>query len=137
MKRMLSALTCSVVLLVGCYRTGCLVFRTPPATAAKVSNPLEGNAEARLAGAKLFSQECSPCHGANREGTGKAPPLNRAEVFQAPPGKLFWILRHGSVQTGMPSFASLPETQRWQIVTFLRQSPAATSSSGSASRKND
>ena len=124
MKTMISVVACSLVLLAGCYRTGCLVFRTPT-TAAKVNNPLAGNPEARLAGAKLFSQECAPCHGANREGTGKAPALNRAEVLDAPPGKLFWILRNGSVQTGMPSFASLPETQRWQIVTFLGEETVA------------
>jgi mono/diheme cytochrome c family protein len=116
-----------VLLLAGCYRTGCLVWRTP-AKAARVSNPLEGNPDAPRAGAKLFSQECSGCHGANREGTGSAPPLNRAEVYQAPPGKLFWILRNGSIKTGMPSFAALPEAQRWQIVTFLRQDRVSTTS---------
>jgi hypothetical protein len=40
-------------------------------------------------------------------------------VQQAPAGALFWSLANGSLNHGMPSFAHLPEPQRWQIVTFL------------------
>ena len=98
---------------------GSLVERVP-ATAADSSNPLEGSERARRAGAKLYVRECAACHGLNREGTGKAPPLGLAEVYKAPPGVLFWILRNGSLHRGMPSFAHLPEPQRWQIITFLR-----------------
>ena len=36
-------------------------------------------------------------------------------------GALFWALRNGSLNKGMPSFAHLPNPQRWQIITFLRQ----------------
>jgi len=100
---------------------GSLVERVP-ATAADSSNPLEGSERARRAGAKLYVRECAACHGLNREGTGKAPPLGLAEVYKAPPGVLFWILRNGSLHRGMPSFAHLPEPERWQIVEFLRRS---------------
>jgi mono/diheme cytochrome c family protein len=41
-------------------------------------------------------------------------------VREAEPGKLFWILRNGSLRHGMPSFAHLPEEQRWQIVMYLK-----------------
>jgi len=30
------------------------------------------------------------------------------------------VLRNGSLRHGMPSFAHLPEQQRWQIVTYLK-----------------
>jgi len=50
----------------------------------------------------------------------KAPPLNQADVQAAPAGALFWVLRNGSLKRGMPSFAHLPEAQRWQIVTYLK-----------------
>jgi len=91
-----------------------------PATVPHGSNPFEGNPQARQAGKKLYERECSACHGKNREGIGKAPPLNQPEVYSAPASTLFWILRNGSLRRGMPSFAHLPEPQRWQIVAFLR-----------------
>jgi mono/diheme cytochrome c family protein len=83
-----------------------------------MKNPLQGEEQSRRAGAKLYARECAACHGANREGFGKAPPLNRPEVLQSP-GALFWVLENGSLHRGMPSFAHLPEPQRWQIITFL------------------
>ena len=95
-----------------------LVQEAPPQAAAK-RNRMEGNERARRAGAKLFARECSTCHGRNAEGSEKAPPLRNAEVQQAPAGTLFWILENGSLRHGLPSFAHLPEPQRWQIITFL------------------
>jgi len=95
-----------------------LVQQVPPGTSAR-RNPLEGNERARRAGAKLYARECSACHGMKAEGLGKAPPLRSVEVYEAPAGTLFWILENGSLDHGMPSFAHLPEVQRWQIITFL------------------
>jgi mono/diheme cytochrome c family protein len=90
--------------------------------AAVRSNPLEGQERAQLAGAKLFARECASCHGANGTGgLGKAPPLRQKEVYDAPPGALFWILRNGALHHGMPSFAHMPEAQRWQIITWLQR----------------
>jgi len=39
-----------------------------------------------------------------------------------------WVLKNGSIYQGMPSFAHLPEPQRWEIITFLRSlnAPALT-----------
>ncbi|MBZ5590827.1 MAG: c-type cytochrome [Acidobacteriia bacterium] len=91
-----------------------------PARASKITNPLDGNEQAPLAGAKLYARECAACHGAAGAGGGKAPALTQTEVSSAAPGTLFWVLRNGSLYRGMPSFAHLPEPQRWQIVTYLR-----------------
>lgn len=115
MRAVLSALACAALVL----GQGGLLQRAP-AKAASAGNPLEGDEQARRAGAKLYARECAACHGENREGRGSAPKLARPEVFHAMPGALFWALRNGSLRTGMPSFAHLPEAQRWQIVTFLR-----------------
>lgn len=103
-------------------RDGTLVQQAP-AQAVRQTNPLRGNARAGRAGAKLFAQECAACHGARRQGSHKAPPLDRGDIRQAPPGALFWALRNGSLHRGMPSFAHLPELERWQIVTFLQEVP--------------
>ena len=92
-----------------------------PLSAANMRNPLEATERTLRAGAKLYARECAACHGKNREGGRKVPPLNQAEIYQSQPGALFWVLRNGSLHTGMPSFAHLPEPQRWQIITWLRQ----------------
>ena len=118
MNSVLRGLTCSVLLAAWC-REGSLVQQAPP-KAAVMKNPLEDDSQALQAGAKLYERECSACHGTDRQGRGKAPPLDRPDIRGAPPGALFWVLRNGSLRTGMPSFASLPEPQRWQIISFLR-----------------
>jgi mono/diheme cytochrome c family protein len=97
-----------------------MLVQSAPANAARKRNPFEGDERAQRAGAKLYARECASCHGINREGRKNAPPLNQPEVKGADPGSLSWVLRNGSIHRGMPSFAHLPEPQRWQIVTFLR-----------------
>jgi mono/diheme cytochrome c family protein len=91
-----------------------------PEKATEKHNPFQGDEKAERAGAKLYSRECASCHGAAREGWRKAPPLVSGEIRNVESGKLFWVLKHGSLGHGMPSFAHLPEAQRWQIITFLQ-----------------
>ena len=100
-------------------RVGTLVQQTPP-KARTLSNPFEGQQRAQRAGAKLFARECAACHGSDGAGMRKAPPLNQADVHEASAGALFWVLRNGSLKRGMPSFAHLPEAQRWQIIIYLK-----------------
>ncbi len=88
--------------------------------AKRERNPYEGSDEARRAGAKLYARECAACHGRDRQGGERAPALDQPEVRDAAPGALFWILRNGDLRHGMPSFAHLPEAQRWQIIEFLQ-----------------
>ena len=101
-------------------------IQTAPAKAAERRNPLENNLDAGRAGAKLYDRECASCHGDNREGRRNVPPLNRPDVRSTAAGTLFWVLTNGSLGRGMPSFAHLPEAQRWQIVTFLKRSHPPT-----------
>jgi mono/diheme cytochrome c family protein len=114
----LSALV-PVVAAAAWARVGTLVQQAPPRAAA-LSNPFEGQQRAERAGRKLFARECAACHGPDGMGMRKAPPLNQADVHEASFGALFWVLRNGSLKRGMPSFAHLPEPQRWQIVTYLK-----------------
>src|SRR5690349_10203436 len=97
------------------------IQQAPPKT-ANLRNPMQHSVPAQRAGAKLFERECAACHGSQRQGTSKAPPLNLPAVRGASPGALFWVLRNGSLRRGMPSFAHLPDARRWQIVTFLQGS---------------
>jgi hypothetical protein len=50
---------------------------------------------------------------------GPAPALDGASVKNAKPGEIFWFITKGKLESGMPSWANLPQQQRWQIVTFL------------------
>jgi mono/diheme cytochrome c family protein len=124
-----------ILLLAGCLlaaawtREQDLLSRVPEAT-ADLRSPIESHQQAERAGAKLYGRECAACHGSSREGHGRAPRLNRTEVREASPGELFWILRNGSLRNGMPSFAHLPELERWQIIEFLRQSDATNPAAG-------
>lgn len=83
-------------------------------------NPLVGEADAGAAGAKLFAQHCAECHGKDARGEHGRPALVSARVRHATDGELQWLLRNGSLRNGMPSWSSLPEAQRWQIVVYLR-----------------
>jgi mono/diheme cytochrome c family protein len=103
-----------------CARGRSPIQQAPP-KAFNLINPLQGSVQAQRAGAKLFARECASCHGPNRQRGGKAPPLNCADVYRTTSGSLFWVLRNGSLRRGMPSFAHLPEPERWQIVTFLQE----------------
>jgi mono/diheme cytochrome c family protein len=113
----------TVGLLAWC-QGGSLIQRAS-SKARLMNNPLQSDAAAERAGAKLYKRECSACHGERREGSIKVPPLAQPEVYRASPGTLFWILRNGSLTTGMPSFAHLPDAQRWQIIVFLTRLPGS------------
>lgn len=83
-------------------------------------NPYDTQANAIAAGAKLFRQNCSSCHGAEATGKDKKPDLHTDRVRTATPGELEWLLKNGSMKNGMPSWSRLPEQQRWQIVSYLK-----------------
>src|SRR5271169_4709932 len=99
-------------------------FQDAPASAAAMTNPYQGSAQAAAAGKKLYSQNCAQCHGPNLQGVGPAPALTSPDIKNAKPGELFWFITNGKVTAGMPAWSGLPKNQRWQIVTFLQSKPA-------------
>lgn len=101
-------------------------FHNAPASADQLKNPYAGQATAAKAGATLYAQNCAACHGKNGEGTGNIPPVRTGPTQSAPDGQLYWFITTGSVANGMPAWGSLPERQRWQLVTFLKSLPSAT-----------
>lgn len=84
------------------------------------ANPLERDADAVSAGAKLYQRYCSSCHGSNAQGLGRNPSLRSLRVKDATAGELFWLLRDGSLRRGMPSWSNLPPEQRWQLVAWMK-----------------
>ncbi len=92
----------------------------PPRDHAR-TNPLASSPEAVQAGALLYRHNCRQCHGADAEGDGKKKPsLKTDRIRTATDGDLEWFLRQGDLAHGMPSWSSLPQAQRWQIIAYLR-----------------
>lgn len=84
-------------------------------------NPLAAQPESVAAGALVYKEHCAQCHRADAMGDGKKKPPLRSEVVRsATDGDLEWFLRQGDLGHGMPSWSSLPEAQRWQLVAYLR-----------------
>jgi glucose/arabinose dehydrogenase len=116
-------------------------FHNAPASAKGLKNPYSGSSGAATAGKSLYASTCASCHGANGQGTGSVPPLTKGAILTAKAGEIFWFITHGDVSAGMPAWESLPEQQRWQIVTYVKsmgtpgQKPATAASSGSAAAK--
>ena len=107
---------------------GAWLKKVPAADHAKV-NPVAGQPEAIAAGGNLYQNNCAQCHGADATGRGSRPALRSARIAGATDGDLYWLLRNGVPFRGMPSWAKLPEGQRWQIIAYLRsiQQPQPTS----------
>ena len=85
------------------------------------TNPLGGQPEAAAAGAQVYREHCLQCHTADARGDGrKRPSLRSARLRSASDGDIEWFLRQGDLGRGMPSWSSLPEMQRWQVVAYLR-----------------
>jgi mono/diheme cytochrome c family protein len=83
-------------------------------------NPYANQQDAVSAGAKIFSDHCAKCHGSDALGRGKKPSLRAKEVQQAADGELLWLLRNGDLRQGMPSWSSLPEPSRWQVIAYIK-----------------
>jgi mono/diheme cytochrome c family protein len=108
----------------------------PPDAAAR-KNPVAGDAEALAGGRKLFLHKCAECHAEDGSGLDEAANLQAPDVQKQSEGALFWKITNGNVKRGMPPFSKLPETQRWQIVSYVRtlkptsEQPSGANSSNS------
>jgi glucose/arabinose dehydrogenase len=102
-------------------------FHNAPASSNQLTNPYAGQQAAITAGSRLYAMNCGSCHGIKGRGTGNIPPLAHGPTQSASDGEVFWFITTGSVNNGMPSWASLPEQKRWQIVTYLKSLKNSTS----------
>ncbi len=97
-------------------------------------DPLPQNAANIKAGEALFQQTAKPlacmnCHGAQGDGQG---PMGAAldprprnftcgeTMKDISDGQLFWIIKKGSVGTGMMAFSGMPDNQIWQLIQYIR-----------------
>jgi mono/diheme cytochrome c family protein len=122
MKRCLQiALACTSLFLVarGAATDNSWMNRVSASDRKKV-NPYSGQTQAIAAGGRMFADHCAQCHGSDALGQGKRPSLRTSEVQNASDGEIFWILRNGYLRRGMPSWSSLPEQTRWQIIAYVK-----------------
>jgi len=109
---------CAVILCIAAA-DGAWLQNVPDADRQRV-NPFAGQKEAVAAGNRIFVDHCAKCHGDDGTGRKKKPSLRTDRVQKATDGEIFWLLKNGSLKHGMPSWSSMPEPMRWQVVTFVK-----------------
>ena len=97
---------------------------TPP------TNSVSADATSLAAGKKLFSSNCSSCHGETAQGDGKIAsqldpkPANLVDetwIHGSSDGEIFIVIRDGVKNTGMKAFGSrMTAHQIWDAVNYLR-----------------
>jgi thiosulfate dehydrogenase len=95
--------------------------------APKLTNPLTPDEANLVAGARLYREHCSLCHGDPAHpksplvGSLNPPaPQFMDDKADMPENKNFFILQHGIRWTAMPGWKNvLSDQQLWQLVTFL------------------
>jgi mono/diheme cytochrome c family protein len=125
-------LTVLAIVLLMAAANGAWLKKVPASSRAMV-NPVAAQPDAIAAGQNLYQNNCAQCHGADGNGRGRRPAVHSARIAGATDGDLFWLLKNGQPFRGMPSWARLPEGQRWQIVAYLRSiqpSPSPDTSGG-------
>ena len=111
--------------------------RTP---ASGVPNPVPNTVASVARGSDLYQANCARCHGSEARGGGpdagttQVPPadLRSGHVNEHTDGDIFYWITNG-LEGGMPAWGTrLSETQRWELVNYLRSlnnqpvSPATT-----------
>jgi hypothetical protein len=111
--------------VLACALIGCMALadgswlKKVPADYHSRTNPYAGQADA-IAGDAL--------------GTGKKPSLRSDRVQrEATEGDIFWLLKNGNLGKGMPTWSSIPEPSRWEIVAYVRSLGLADAAAGANS----
>ncbi len=99
-----------------------------PDEAKSVENPIEGTLEALAAGKQAYEKNCLMCHGQAGKGDGPATQfikpapadISTAEAKAAlTDGTIFYMISKGK-KPMPPMEKKLSETERWQVVTYVR-----------------
>ena len=111
-----------------------LLHQSVPDQAKNAVNPLKDDLAGIAAGRDLYREKCETCHaydggGKTTIGAGQypRPPALRSFAIQATSdGELFYHIRNGIRNTGMPAW-NLPDRQIWQLVSYIRHLPEVAS----------
>ena len=111
-----------------------LLHQSVPDDAKNAPNPLRDDLASVAAGRDIYREKCETCHaydggGATTIGAGQypRPPALRSFAIQATrDGELFYHIRNGIRNTGMPAW-NLPDRQIWQLVSYIRHLPQVAS----------
>ena len=95
--------------------------------APQQKNPLEASHENLLAGARLYRDKCSDCHGSpvnpnSDYGNSFYPraPQFMKQAPDMPERENFYIIKHGVRWTAMPAWGNImTDSEIWQVVTLL------------------
>jgi len=96
-------------------------FHQAPASAKQLKNPYAGQNQAAKNGRRLYAMNCGACHGRNAGGQGNVPGLVDGKMESVTAGEIFWYITTGDQANGMPSWVKMPEADRWQIITYIKQ----------------
>jgi len=97
------------------------------ARARKLQNPVPPTPAAIAAARLIYENRCANCHGIDGDGNGpKAEELsvapadfrNARTMAAITDGELYWQITKGA--RPMPSFESLSEQERWELVDYVR-----------------
>jgi len=108
-----------------------LLRQSVPESARSAANPLGETPDpaAIAAGSDLFRQKCEVCHG--YDGAGRTemgagqyprPPALRVRTADLSDGEIFYHIRNGIRNTGMPAW-DMPDDELWQLVAYIRRLP--------------
>ena len=109
-----------------------LLHRSVPQEFKTLKNPVSAVADSAdvAAGREIYRQKCEICHA--NDGGGKTdigagqyprpPNLHSPDVQDMSDGEVFYHIRHGIRNTGMPGWG-MPDEHIWQIVAYLRNLP--------------
>jgi mono/diheme cytochrome c family protein len=102
---------------------------TASAKVKKLRNPVASTPAALAAGMDIYMAHCARCHGVTGDGKGdksdqlSVAPADFADVQKwagVTDGELYWQVTKG--RDPMPGYEdSLSETQRWQVVDYIRE----------------
>jgi thiosulfate dehydrogenase len=95
--------------------------------AAKLTNPVTADEPNLVAGARLYRDHCTLCHGDPshpkallNDSLNPPAPQFMDDKADMPENQNFFILQHGIRWTAMPGWKNvLNDQQLWQLVTFL------------------